>query len=450
MRNIGYIIILAALLSSCMAGPKYARPEVDSLKVYMNPNQFITSTDTIINLKWFQLFKDTTLNNLISEALKNNKDLKIAALRIEQSRSAYGISKANMLPSFGYSASATLNAFDNEAFNVFGTATWEIDFWGKLRRSKRASYANMLASEEGLKTVTTTLISDVASLYFRLRDLDNRLSIAQKTLESRTQYVSLIDQRFKGGYVSELDLLQATQQLGIAKATLSSITRELNAAERGLNVLLCNIPQPVARGMANADQTELPLIPAGLPSFILEQRPDVKQAEYLLQAETERIGVAQAQRFPTISLTGLLGFASPELSTLIADESFAPSATASILGPIFSFGSNRRRVDIQRKEAEIAANNYVNVYISALAEVENSLVSVQTYQDEFTARRMQADAASKALLLSRERYSNGYTEYLEVLIAESAMLDSELLASTANANQLSAYIQLYRALGGGW
>jgi len=433
-----------------MVGPRYTRPATDTLAVWNNQNQFVNPNDTITNLKWFDIFQDSVLNSLISDALANNNNLKNAVLRIEQSRALYGNSKADLLPSIGYSAIGSVSDPENDAFSIFGTASWELDFWGKLRRSKRASYANMLASEEGMKTVTTTLISDVATLYFSLRDLDNRLVIARQTVESRTEYVGLIDQRFKGGYVSELDLLQAKQSLEIAKATLSSITRQLNSTERSLNVLLGQIPKAIPRGIENKDQANMPKIPAGLPSSILEQRPDVRQAEFLLQAETENIGVAQASRLPNISLTGFLGLASPELSTLIGDDSFASNATATILGPIFSFGKNQRRVDIQRKEAEIAANNYINVYLSALGEVENSLVSIQTYQDEFMARNAQAEAASKALMLSRERYNNGYTEYLEVLIAENSMFDSELLASQAKAQQLSAYIQLYRALGGGW
>lgn len=450
MKQLIISIILAAFVSSCMVGPRYVRPATDTLAVWNNQNQFINPNDTITNLKWFEIFQDSVLNGLISDALANNNNLKNAVLRIEQARASYGNSKADLLPSIGYSAMGSLSDPETDVFNIFGTASWELDFWGKLRRSKRASYANLLASEEGMKTVTTTLISDVATLYFSLRDLDNRLVIAKQTVESRTEYVRLIEQRFKGGYVSELDLLQANQQLAIAKATFSSITRQLNSTERSLNVLLGQIPKSIPRGVANKDQANIPVIPAGLPSSILEQRPDVRQAEFLLQAETERVGVAQASRLPNISLTGFLGLASPELSTLIGDESFASNATATILGPIFSFGKNQRRVDIQRKEAEIAANNYVNVYLSALGEVENSLVSIQTYQDEYMARNAQAEAALKALTLSRERYNNGYTEYLEVLIAENSMFDSELLASQAKAQQLSAYIQLYRTLGGGW
>jgi multidrug efflux system outer membrane protein len=194
----------------------------------------------------------------------------------------------------------------------------------------------------------------------------------------------------------------------------------------------------------------MPVIPAGLPSSLLEQRPDIKQAEYLLMSETEKIGVAQAKRFPSFNLTGFLGFASADLTTLVSDANFVSNAAAGLLGPIFNFGANKRRVEIQRMEAKIAANNYANVYFSALGEVESSLVAIQTYTNEYEDRSQIAADATKSFMLSQHRYLDGYTNYLEVLVAESAMLESELQASATKAQQLSSYIYLYRSLGGGW
>ncbi len=224
----------------------------------------------------------------------------------------------------------------------------------------------------------------------------------------------------------------------------------MNATDRSLNILLGQSPTSVLRGVENADQQVVDAIPAGLPSSLLEQRPDVKQAEYYLMAETDRIGVTQAMRLPSIRLTGFLGFASADLSSLLTSESFLSSAAAGITGPIFAFGANKRRVEIQQQEAEIAANNYLNTYLRALGEVESALVSVETYGAEYEARKKQADAASRWLTLSYERYNSGYTDYLEVLLAENAMLDSKLLESITKAQQLTSYIYLYRALGGGW
>ncbi|MEI6061331.1 MAG: efflux transporter outer membrane subunit [Bacteroidota bacterium] len=450
MKKILTIIILITGLTSCLVGPKYTRPNMKAPQAWNEQSKFVKKTDSIANLKWFEIFRDTVLNSLIDKALKNNYNLGSAVIRIEQSRASFGIARADMLPSFGYSAQAELNDPSKDAFSLMGTASWEIDFWGKLRHAKKAAYAQLLASEEGMKTISTTLISDVASYYFQLRDIDNRLAIAQRTVGSRTEYFNLVNERYKGGDVAELDMLQADQQLSLARATVFSLKRQLNSVERSLNILLGQIPQSVPRGLANTDQKDIPLIPEGLPSSLLERRPDIKQAEYLLQAETERIGIAQASRFPNVNLTGFLGLASPGLSSLVSEAALASNVTASILGPIFSFGQNKRRVEIQRQSTEIAANNYVNTYISALGEVENSLMSIQAYSDEYEARSHQAAASTKALMLSQERYRQGYTDYLEVLVAESSMFDSELQASAIKAQQLTSYINLYRALGGGW
>lgn len=443
-------VILLVILSSCMVGKDYVRPEMKTPGAWMDQNKYINTPDSVSRLKWFEIFNDPVLKQLIDTALAYNYDLANAALRIEQARATYGITKSKMLPSIGYSGAATVNSETADDFNLVATASWEIDFWGKLRHAKRASYAEILASEEGLKTVTTTLISDVCTYYFLMRDLDNRLAIAQRSFESRTEYFNLVNARFMGGDVSELDKLQADQQLQVARATVNSVKRQLNSTERSLNILLGQTPQSILRGIENADQQVVDVIPAGLPSSLLEQRPDVKQAEYFLLAETDRIGVTQAMRLPSISLTGFLGFASADLSSLFTSESLLNSVAAGVLGPIFEFGANKRRVEIQQKEAEVAANNYINTYLRALGEVESALVSVETYGEEYEARKKQAESASRWLMLSQERYNSGYTDYLEVLIAENAMLDSELQASVTRAQQLSSYIYLYRALGGGW
>jgi multidrug efflux system outer membrane protein len=449
-KSIFTSVIMLTILSSCMVGKKYSRPEMPAPATWQAQNKYINAPDSISQLKWFQIFNDTVLNNLIETALMYNYDLASAAARIEQARAAYGIAKADLMPSVGYSAGASLNSHTSNDFNVMATASWEIDFFGKLRHAKKAAYAEILASEEGLKTVTTTLISDVSTYYFLMRDLDNRLAIAQRSVESRNEYFNLVNARFKGGDVSELDMLQADQQLQVAIATAQSVKRQLNAAERSLNILLGQTPQSIARGIENADQQVVDVIPGGLPSSLLEQRPDIRQAEYLLEAETERIGVTQAMRFPSVSLTGFLGLASADLSSLISNEAFISNATAGILGPIFNFGANKRRVEIQQKQAELAANYYFSTYLSALGEVESALVSIETYAGEYEARKKQAESASRWLMLSRERYNSGYSDYLEVLIAENAMLESELQASATRAQQLSSYIYLYRTLGGGW
>ncbi len=443
-------ILVAILLTSCLIGKRYARPAIEIPAAYLNHSDAKTKSDSIINVKWFQLFKDTVLNNIIAKALESNTDLKIAAIRIDQSRSQYRISKASLLPSVGYSASAQLSDPETDKFSLMGTASWELDFWGKLRHAKRAAYAEYLASEEAFKVLKTNIVSDAAILYFELRDLDNRLTVSKQTLESRTSYYHIVNERFIKGEVAELDKLQAEQQLAIIEATISDLVGQLNNTERSLNVLLGQNPQTIPRGVQNRNQTLPPEIPEGLPSTLLEQRPDVRSAENTLIAETEKIGGTQALRFPSFQLTGLLGIASTDLSNLLSDGTHVRNLTGSILGPLFEFGKNARRVEIQKGEAEIAVNKYLNTYRTALSEVENALVSVRTSQEEYGARRRQTEAARKVLLLTKAKYDSGYSNYLDVLVSETYAFDAEMQLSVTKAKQLEQIVSLYRALGGGW
>ena len=411
MKKLVFIqIIIVLLLSSCLVGKRYTRPEMAAPEKFINGDTAITGVDSVsafaakdttLNLQWFELFSDTVLNSLITQALDSNTNLRVAVQRVEQSRSVYRNANANLYPSFGYSASGSINDPANDNFDIFGTASWELDFWGKIRHAKKAAYAEYLASEEGLKAIKTTLVSDVASLYFLLRDLDNRVEVAKQTLESRTIFYNMVNERYIRGESSELDKLQAEQQLALVQADLNSLQRELNATERSINILLAQNPQSVSRGLKNADQTAIPEVPAGLPSTLLEQRPDVKAAENILIAETEKIGVAQAMRFPSFSLTGFFGLASADVTTLLAGGSLAGGATGMIMGPIFEFGKNKRRVDIQKAEAEIAVNNYLDTYRRALGDVENALDGIKSYKDEYKARQRQVEAARKALMLTK-------------------------------------------------
>ncbi len=456
MKKLIYIqIIIALLLSSCLVGKRYIRPEMNVPGKYIGSESTeakVTAApgETTVNLQWFELFGDTVLNRIIKQALNVNTNLQITALRVQQSRSTFMNSKADLWPSVGYSATAALKDPGSDNFNIMGTASWEIDFWGKLRHAKRASFAEMIASEEGLKTVRTTLVSDVANMYFQIRDLDNRIEVSKQTLASRTSYYTMVNERFIKGESAELDKLQAEQQLAVAEASLSSLNRELSVAERSMNILLAQNPQPVPRGFQNADQVILPAIPEGLPSTLLEQRPDVKAAENILIAETERIGVTQAMRLPGFSLTGLFGVASLDLNKLISSDAYSSSLSGMITGPIFEFGKNKRRVDIQRAEAEIALNSFLNTYRTALGDVENSLVAIKSLKVELAARQRQVVAARKSLMLTKAKYDNGYSNYLEVLVAESYAYDAEMLLSVTRSQQLSATVSLYRALGGGW
>jgi outer membrane protein, multidrug efflux system len=462
MKKLIFIqLFIVVLLSSCLVGKHYSRPPVVVPEKYINSDStgvrkdtvaVVASPDTALNLQWFQLFGDSVLNKLIKLALDSNNNLKVAALRVEQSRLIYLNSKANLWPSIGYSGSAQMVSPKSTTsnFDILGTASWELDFWGKLRHAKRASYAELIASDEGLKTVKTTLVSDVANLYFLIRDLDNRIAVSELTLTSRQLFYNMVNERYIRGESAELDKLQAEQQLALVEASLSGLKRELNIAERSMNILLAQNPQPVPRGLQNADQIIMPDIPAGLPSTLLEKRPDVRTAENLLIAETEKIGIAQALRLPSFNLTGFLGVASLDLNNLLSSDSYTGGLTGMILGPLFEFGKNKRRVEIQRAEAAIAVNNFNNTYRTALGDVEDALVSISSYKVELAARTRQVNAANKSLMLTKAKYDEGYSSYLEVLVSESYAYDAEMLLSITRSQQLSATVSLYRALGGGW
>lgn len=456
-------LLIVVLLSSCLVGRRYTRPDMKVPGNYIGSDTTVTiaevkrdslsafaAKDTTINLRWFELFGDTILNSLISQALDSNTNLRIAALRIQQARAVYKNAGSMLWPSIGYSASGNITDPAADNFKLLGTASWELDFWGKVRHAKRAAYAEMIASQEGLRSIKTTLVSDVANLYFLLRDLDNRVEVAKQTVVSRMEFYNIVNERYLKGESAELDKLQAEQQLALGQANLASLRRDLSITERSMNILLGQTPGAVPRGLGNTNQPEIPQIPAGLPSTLLENRPDVLAAEEILIAETERIGVAQAMRFPSFSLTGLFGVASNDVTTLLNSDALTAGVTGMIMGPIFEFGANKRRVDIQKAEAEIAMNNYLDTYRRALADVENALSGIKLYKDEYTARTRQVEAARKALVLTKAKYEQGFTNYLEVLIAESYAFDAEMLASYTRGQQLTTTVSLYRALGGGW
>jgi multidrug efflux system outer membrane protein len=456
------LFLLTALatvsLSGCLVGPVTNRPETNTPKEFVNANAYINTSDTIVNLKWFAMFGDTVLLRLIDTALVNNYDLKVATARIQQAEAIYGIAKADQFPLIGYSAAASRTNPTNvpnvnggvNTFSGLGTVSWELDLWGKVRHSKRGALNDYLSTIEARKAIQASLVSDVATLYFQLRDLDNRIMIAERTAQSRRDSYKILNDQFDKGYAAKLDVLQVEQLLRDAEAAIPNFKRQRAAVEHTLNVLLGQNTAVVARGLENSAQPLPPVIPSGLPSSLLENRPDIRVAEYRYYAENERIGVAIAQRFPTITLTGFLGVASPDISKLFTADALTYEAAGGLFGPIFNFGKNKRRVEAQRKEAEAAMYTYQKAYITALAEVEDALVACEMLKLESEARNGQAEAARAALTLSQARYDSGYTSYLEVLDAQRSLFNSELSASTVQQQRLNSYVQLYKALGGGW
>lgn len=446
------ILLIAVLLPiGCKVGPKYSRPAVEnSPQSYTNQAAGANVNDSVANVKWFDIFDDAVLKDLIQKGLDNNYDLKIALARIEQSKAVLGITKADLYPNIGYGGE--INSKQNLAFpqTVGANLSWELDFWGKIRHETGALRSELLASDEARKVIVSNLVADIASTYFQLRDFDNRLIITQKTIESRKKSDEIIGQRFEKGYVSQLDKVQVEQQVAIAEGTLQQVLRSITLLENRINILTGQMPSPIPRGKWNYDQTVSKEIPIALPSTLLENRPDVKRSELNYIAANERIGVAQAMRFPSFNIAAFAGFASPDISKLFDSGSYIQNVGGGIFGPLFNFGKNKQRVVLNQQRAEESKIEYQRSILNAVLEVENALVSVDTYNEEWNAAFRQTESARIYLKLSQARYDNGYVSYLEVLDAERSLFDSELNLSRLSEEKLSSVMQLYRALGGGW
>jgi multidrug efflux system outer membrane protein len=327
---------------------------------------------------------------------------------------------------------------------------FEVDLFGRLRRATESARAQLLATEEARRSITISLVANVASTYMQLRDQDAQLEIAKRTVNTRTDSLKIIQARFNKGTVARLDLNQAEIELAIASAAVAAADRAVAQSEHALSILLGRNPGRITRGLALTEQIMPPAIPAGLPSELLQRRPDVLASEATLAAQTARIGVAEAARWPSLSLTGSLGYESSDLSNLTASGSDFWNVGANILGPIFNAGRNKSRVEAERARTEQALLAYQQTVQRAFREVEDSLVAVRTYRSEYAARQRQVEAALSAAKLSRARYNGGVTSYLEVLITEQSQFSAELAESQTLRLYFNAIIELYKALGGGW
>ncbi len=443
-----YITILFLSMTSCMVGPKFQKPEVFTPDNY----RFSINTDTVLNLEWWTLFKDTTLNNLIDSALVNNKDIQIAASRIEEAHFNVGFTRADAYPSLGYSGNV---AYGNEntiatggekvtSYSAYGALSWEIGFWGKFRRATEAAKAELLATEYGIRSVQMELINSICNTYFALLDYKNRLSIAERTLASRKTSLAIINEKFTNGTVPEIDLNQAQIQKAIAEAAIPTYTRYIAFSENTLSILLGKTPSEIKVYLTLQEEVVPPIIPNGIPSQLLTRRPDILIAEQNVKAQNAYIGVAQALRFPSFSLTTIGGYAAFDA----ANETLL-NAAGGLFGPLFCFNKNKRRVQIERERTEQLKLDYEQTVLNAFRETENALITIQTIQQELKSVKLQLNAASNAVKLSRSRYDGGVTSYLEVLDSERQLFNVELQHSELMQNHLTAYTNLYKALGGG-
>lgn len=446
---------LIVYLSGCKLGPDFQRPD------YVGPETFRFDSaimDTIVNLRWWELFDDEVLDTLIKTALIENRDIMVAAARIDAARANLGYTKADQWPSFGFNIGvssgnsvagvATMPDVSSNFF-AFPEMNWEVGFWGKYRRLNESAKASLLSSEYGLRTVQMSLISSVASTYFALLDNIQKLEISKNTLAARDSSLIIIQARYDYGVVAEIDLNQAQIQRAISAAAVPIYTRAIAFNQSTLSILLGKYPKSIPIGKKLFAQNEPPDVPAGIPSQILTRRPDVMQAEADYAAQNARIGAAEAMRWPSLNITGLLGVATSDLSTLTT-AGLGWSVGGTLLGPLFNFGKNKRRVEIERANTIAALNIYEGVALQAFKEVEDALISIQTLRLELIAQQQRYTAAINAEYLSTQRYDKGQTSYLEVLEQQRQSFDAQLSFSQTRRDLLGAHVALYKALGGGW
>lgn len=455
MRHLS-LIVAACALTACVGEP-YSRPDLTV------PSQYrfaLAQSQSPADTVWWTRFGDPTLDALVTEALANNQDLRIAAARVDQFEGAKVTTRAPLFPAIGYSGTTGEEsrselvygpgADQARSFSSAGvTAGWELDVWGRVRNLTAAADADWRASEADRRATVLQLVSAVVSGYVTLRSLDDQLETSERTLETRRQALDVFEKRYKGGVISKVELSQARSQYEVAAAAIPALEQRIARQENALSVLVGRYPGPVLRGKPLMD-LGTPVVPAGLPSELLTQRPDVVSAEQSLIAANARVSAARALYFPSISLTGLLGVASLDLDELFDTGSGTWNYSGSITGPIFQGGAvlgTNRQAEAQRKQL---LANYEKTVKRAFADVDDALVATQTTAERSAAQRRQVEALRDYARLARKRFEGGYSSYLEVLDAESSLFNAELLYSEGHRERLLAHVDLYKALGGGW
>ena len=448
--------LVALLVSGCALTPDYERPE---LNLPAGWERTTAEQDAIANRPWWDIYDDEVLRALIDRALDQNRDLAIALARLQESRYLLNFTRADQFPFLDVFGSAgrgrdskNINplAGTGNNFGIGADLSFEIDLWRRYSRATEAARAELLASEFGVRNVTISLIAEVANLYFRLQDVSARLEISRRTVEGRAERLGIIQARFDRGIEPEIDVNQAQVQLAVAEASVTLYQRLTAQTEHALRVVLGEFPGRVPLG-PRIDFSGVPIsVPAGLPSELLKRRPDVQEAEQLLVAETAEIGVAQALRFPSLSLTSGISVVATDLTDLNSMDAGQWSLAAGIFQPIFNSGRLKAQKKAQVARAEQAEEVYILTLLEAFREVEDAIVATETFRNEFAARTRQVKAAANALRLSQARYDAGVVDYLEVLDSERTFFDAELRHSQAHRSVLTSFVALYKALGGGW
>ena len=453
--SLGFVLFLAG----CAVGPNYKRPRVNAPSTFRGETQI--TTNSFANLPWWQVFHDDTLQNLIRTALTNNYDLRIAVTRVEQARAVAAQARAGFFPQFDYAvnASRAKNVANNmpsptgtigSAFSADASASWEIDLWGQIRRLNESARAQFLASQEARRDVMISLIAQVAQDYFQLLALDRQLEIARQSTNSFGQSLKIFNERLQGGVTSELETSSAEALMDSAAATIPELEQQIAMQENQLSILLGQNPGAILRGNSSLEEQMSPEVPAGLPSALLERRPDIREAEQQLRSANAQVGVAVANFFPQLNLTGLFGEVSPELSAFTSGGDVAWSTAAGLTGPLFHGGQLQAQYAQAHAAREQFALQYQAAVLNAFQEISDALISREKLADARTQQSRAVDAYKEAVKISMERYRLGHADYYEVLQEQQLLFPAENALVQTQLNQLLAVVQLYRALGGGW
>ena len=497
MRRLALPLVLAAA-AGCAVGPAYHRPPVDTPNEWRTPSPLEDSlrpfydslaahpdtvpaaardstmpladsmvelmppspgadTATAASVDWFALLKDTVLRRLVDTAIAENRTVRTAIATIDEFRAEYGVAKGPLFPQLTANATAGKERVSfggvPVTFNVYqvtGNVSWELDFWGRLRRSTQAAREDLLATEEARRALVLSLIGDVATAYLELRELDLDLDISRRTLASRRETLRLAQRRFQQGLISELDVRQFESQVADPAVRVADFERQVAQKEDQLSILLGHHPANVPRGEPLPAVLASIVVPRTVPSSLLERRPDVREAEAQLRAATARIGVAVAARLPTFTITGDYGTQSTTASSLFKNNSDVYSILGGISLPIFTGGRYSNEVKAARARAEQARYTYQQTVLVALQDAQDALIGLRASHDQLVAQQLQVTALQSALHLATRRYDNGISSYLDVLDAQRSLFTAELALAQVQRQELVSAVQLYKALGGGW
>ncbi|MCX5883736.1 MAG: efflux transporter outer membrane subunit [Deltaproteobacteria bacterium] len=454
------VLILVGLVAGCTVGPDYIRPNVDVPTAYRFEDKEVRDT---ANTEWWKQFQDPVLDALIIEALSNNKNIRIAAANVEKAAGVLTQTRSPLFPQIGYSGSGTKQRATEEGatpvpssvanpqttYQLLANASWEIDLWGRIRRLSEAAQASLLSTEEAKRGVILSLVSSVAGDYIQLLGLDMQLMIARRTLETYAESVRLFELQFRYGQVSQMNLEQARTQYETAAGTIPQIESQIAQTENALSILLGRNPGPIHRERTIFELT-LPDVPSGLPSDILANRPDIRQAEQNLIAANAQIGAARALYYPTISLTGAFGVSSADLSNLFNGSARVWSYAGSVTGPIFTAGCISGQVKQAEAGRDAALFTYESSIQSAFADVENALVAREKQAEQLRAQKRLVKANKEYARLAMLQFKGGYSTYLTVLSAQQQLFPAELNYAQYLASSFNSYVNIYKAMGGGW